>query len=255
MFEMPKTPSFRLDGKRALVSGASSGIGLACALALAEYGAEVTLMSRNKEKLNEVTSYIISQGWSGKAMPLDISDVERTIHTISKLPYFDILLNSAGQARHSAAINTTTKDFDTIIDINLRAAYFLTQSVAKGLIKAKKPGSLITISSQMAHVGGKERAVYCASKAAVEGFTRSMAIEFGKQGIRVNTICPTFILTSLTQSTFDDPEKKAWVLEKIKLGRVGEIADIMGAAVFLASDASSLVTGTSIMVDGGWTAD
>lgn len=255
MIKFPKTPSFKLNGKRALISGASSGIGMGCALALAEYGANVTLVSRNKKKLLEVDGYIKSKGWSSQVLSLDISDVEKTSRTISELPYFDILLNSAGQARHSAAVNTNKKDFDAIIDINLRAAYFLTQVVAKGLIKAKKPGSLINVSSQMAHVGGLERSVYCASKAAVEGFTKSMAIEFGKKGIRVNTICPTFIMTPLTQPTFDIPQKKAWVIEKIKLGRVGEIEDIMGAAVFLASDASSLITGTSIMVDGGWTAD
>jgi NAD(P)-dependent dehydrogenase (short-subunit alcohol dehydrogenase family) len=107
----------------------------------------------------------------------------------------------------------------------------------------------------MGHVGGRERAVYCASKFAVEGFTKAMAIEFGPARIRVNTICPTFVLTDLTRGTFDDPEKRAWVLDKIKLGRPGEVEDIMGAALYLASDASSLVTGSALMLDGGWTAD
>ncbi|MCL4134280.1 UNVERIFIED_CONTAM: hypothetical protein GTU68_026549 [Idotea baltica] len=142
-----------------------------------------------------------------------------------------------------------------VSDVNIKGAYFLTQAVAKGLIDAGKPGSLINISSQMAHVGGIDRAVYCATKHAVEGFTKSMAIEWGKLGIRVNTICPTFIRTPLTAPTFDDPEKIAWVMSKIKLDRVGEISDIMGAAVFLASDASAMVTGTSLLIDGGWTAD
>jgi NAD(P)-dependent dehydrogenase (short-subunit alcohol dehydrogenase family) len=141
------------------------------------------------------------------------------------------------------------------MDINLRGAYFLTQAVAKGMLAAGKTGSLINISSQMGHVGGLDRAVYCASKFAVEGFTKAMALEFGPAKIRVNTICPTFILTDLTRPTFDDPEKRAWVLNKIKLGRAGEVEDLMGAVVYLASDASSLVTGTAMMVDGGWTAD
>ena len=120
--------------------------------------------------------------------------------------------------------------------------------------EAGRPGSLINISSQMAKVGGIDRAVYCATKHAVEGFTKAMAIEFGPLGIRVNTICPTFILTPLTKSTFDNPERRAWIEGKIKLGRVGEVEDIMGAVAFLASDASALVTGTSLLVDGGWTA-
>ena len=123
------------------------------------------------------------------------------------------------------------------------------------MLAAGKTGSLINISSQMGHVGGLDRAVYCASKFAVEGFTKAMALEFGPAKIRVNTICPTFILTDLTRPTFDDPEKRAWVLNKIKLGRAGEVEDLMGAVVYLASDASSLVTGTAMMVDGGWTAD
>ena len=146
-------------------------------------------------------------------------------------------------------------DFDDVMNVNLRGAYFLTQSVAMGLLKASKPGSLINISSQMAHVGGLERAVYCASKFAVEGFTKAMAIELGPSKIRVNTICPTFIKTALTENTFNDPIKKDWVLDKIKLNRLGEVEDVMGAVLYLASDASTLVTGSSMMIDGGWTAD
>ena len=135
-----------------------------------------------------------------------------------------------------------------------RSAYFLTKAVAKNLILEKKKGSLINISSQMGLVGGQERAVYCASKHAVEGFTKAMAIEFGNHNIRVNTICPTFILTDMTKKTFEVPEKRKWIEEKIKIGRIGKVEDIMGAVVYLASDASSLVTGSSLLVDGGWTA-
>ena len=138
--------------------------------------------------------------------------------------------------------------------VNVRGAYFLTRSVARGLIAAGRPGSLINISSQMGHVGGIDRSVYAASKHAVEGFTKSMAIEWGPSGIRVNTICPTFIRTPLTEQTFADPKRVEWIADKIKLGRVGLVEDIMGAAVYLASDASALVTGSALMVDGGWTA-
>ena len=253
--QFPKSPSFRLDGKRALVAGASSGIGLAAAVALAEHGAEVVLAARRAEKLADIVAALRDRGWSAQAMTLDIADVEATRDALGAQDPFDIMVNSAGAARHSKAVDTTPQDFDAVMDINLRGAYFLTQAVAKGMLAAGKTGSLINISSQMGHVGGLDRAVYCASKFAVEGFTKAMALEFGPAKIRVNTICPTFILTDLTRPTFDDPEKRAWVLNKIKLGRAGEVEDLMGAVVYLASDASSLVTGTAMMVDGGWTAD
>ncbi len=255
MNQFPRTPTFDLHGKRALVTGASSGIGLACAVALAEHGAEVTLAARNRSKLAELADQMTTENWNADIMPIDVGDINATAKAVGDHGPFDILVNSAGQARHTLATDTTPEDFDAVMDINLRGAYFLTQAVAKGLLAAGLPGSLINISSQMAHVGGRERAVYCASKFAVEGFTKAMALEFGPSKIRVNTICPTFILTALTQPTFDNPEKRAWVLEKIKLGRAGEVEDIMGAVVYLASDASALVTGTSMMIDGGWTAD
>lgn len=255
MIDFPRTPSFDLSGKRALVAGASSGIGLASAVALAEHGAEVTLAARRADKLSEIADHMAAENWLARVLEMDVTDVAATAAAVAREGPFDILLNSAGLARHSKATETTPDDFDAVIDINVRGAYFLTQAVAKGLLAAEKPGSLINISSQMAHVGGLDRAVYCASKFAVEGFTKAMALEFGPQNIRINTICPTFILTPLTQATFDDPDKRAWILDKIKLGCAGEVEDIMGAVVYLASNASSLVTGTSMMVDGGWTAD
>lgn len=252
---LPSTPSFRLDGKRALVAGASSGIGLACAVALGEAGAEVTVAARRKEALETLVTEMRAAGMSAEALALNVSDVTATQDAIATHGPFDVLLNSAGLARHSPAADTTQEDFDTVSSLNIKGAYFLTQAVAKGLIAAGKPGSLINISSQMAHVGGVDRAVYAATKHAVEGFTKSMAIEWSKLGIRVNTICPTFILTALTQGTFDDPVKRVWIEDKIKLGRAGRVEDIMGAAVFLASDASALVTGSALMVDGGWNAE
>ncbi|TBX28955.1 SDR family NAD(P)-dependent oxidoreductase [Nioella sediminis] len=252
---LPRTPSFRLDGKRALVTGASSGIGLAAAVALAEAGAHVVLAARSADKLGAAVAAMQAEGMSAEALVLDVSDVAATEDAIARAEPFDVLVNSAGVARHSPALDTTEGDFDLAMGLNLRGAYFLTRAVAERLIASGRPGSLINISSQMAHVGGIDRAVYCASKHAVEGFTKSMAIEWGPRQIRVNTICPTFILTPLTQSTFDNPERAAWIREKIKLGRPGEVEDIMGAVVFLASEASALVTGSALMVDGGWTAD
>ena len=255
MIKLPKTPSMRLDGMKALITGASSGIGLGCAVALAEAGSHVVLSARNIGGLNDIVDAIQSKGLSAKAMMLDVTNTNSIRESIENQDPFDILVNSAGLGRHSPSKDTLVEDFDDVMNVNLRGAYFVTQAVAKGLIKAKKPGSLINISSQMGHVGGVDRAVYSASKHAVEGFTKAMAIEWGPHQIRVNTICPTFIRTPLTQSTFDNPERRKWIEDKIKLGRIGEVEDIMGAVVFLASDASSLITGSALMIDGGWTAD
>ncbi len=251
---LPRTPSFSLAGKRALVVGASSGIGLACAAALGEAGAAVTIAARRAEPLENVAKQMRAADMLVDTLVMDVADVDSCASSVREAGPFDILVNSAGIARHAPATETTHDDFDTVANINIRGAYFLTQAVAKGLIAANKPGSLINISSQMAHVGGIDRAVYAATKHAVEGFTKSMAIEWGAHGIRVNTICPTFILTPLTKTTFDNPERRAWIEQKIKLGRVGEVEDIMGAVQFLASDASALVTGTALVIDGGWTA-
>ncbi len=255
MIKLPQTPGFDLTGKRALVTGGSSGIGLACGAAMAQAGADVLIASRNLDKVNEVVEAINADGGRASGVSLDVADASATEALVDREGPFDILINSAGLARHSPALETSVDDFDAVMNLNLRGAYFLTRSVARGLIEAGKSGSLINISSQMGSVGGIDRAVYCASKHAVEGFTKAMAIEWGPQQIRVNTICPTFIRTPLTEQTFSNPERVRWIEEKIKLGRIGEMEDIMGAAVYLASDASSLVTGTSILVDGGWTAE
>jgi NAD(P)-dependent dehydrogenase (short-subunit alcohol dehydrogenase family) len=252
---LPTTPSFRLDGKRALVAGGSSGIGLAAAVALAEAGADVTLAARNAGKLATVVAEMTAAGMQASALALDVADVAATETAVAAHGPFDILVNSAGLAIHSPALETTEADFDAVSNINLKGAYFLTRAVAKGLIAAGKPGSLINITSQMALVGGIDRAVYCATKHAVEGFTKAMAIEWGKQGIRVNTLGPTFVRTPLTEQTFSNPERVAWIMDKIKLGRVGEVTDLMGPVVYLASDASGLMTGAHLSIDGGWTAD
>jgi NAD(P)-dependent dehydrogenase (short-subunit alcohol dehydrogenase family) len=196
-----------------------------------------------------------AEGFAAQSLSLDITDLNACAAAIAAHGPFDVLVNSAGLARHSPAQATTPADYDAAMALNVRAAYFLAQSVAKGLIAAKKPGSIITVSSQMGHVGGIDRAVYAASKHAVEGMTKSFAIEWGPHGIRVNTLCPTFICTPLAEPTLQNPERLKWILSKIKLGRVGEVTDIMGAIAFLASDASALITGTALMVDGGWTAD
>lgn len=251
---LPQTPSFRLDGKTALVAGASSGIGFGCAVALAQAGAHVLCAARSTDKLGEAVSAINAKGWSAEALTLDLADVPATSAAISALATLDIFVNSAGLARHAAAMDTSEEDFEVVSNLNWKAAHFSAREAARKMIAGGKGGSIVTISSQMGHVGGIDRSVYSASKHAIEGMTKSMAIEWGPERIRVNTICPTFVRTPLTESTFANQERVDWITSKIKLGRVGEVEDIMGATVFLASDASALITGTSILVDGGWTA-
>ncbi|QXT39222.1 SDR family NAD(P)-dependent oxidoreductase [Gymnodinialimonas ceratoperidinii] len=248
---LPRTPSFSLAGKRAFVTGGSRGIGLGCAVALAEAGAHVVIAARGQDAVAEAVSLMSDAGFSAEGVALDITDLDAVRDAVAGIGRLDILCNSAGMARHGAATETTAEDFDAVNNVNVRAAYFLAQAAAKAMTEG---GSIIQVSSQMGHVGGIDRAVYCGTKHAVEGFTKAMAIEWGPKNIRVNTLCPTFIRTPLTAATFADPEKRAWIESKIKLPRVAEVEDIMGAVLFLASDASAMVTGTSILVDGGWTA-
>ena len=255
MTPLPRTPSFRLDGKRALVSGASSGIGLACAAALAQAGASVTLVARGVAALDDLATALRAEGAEVETLALDITDIAATEAAVAAHGPFDVLVNSAGLARHAPAVQTTPADYDAVTNLNVRAAYFLTRAVARGLIAAGRPGSLINVSSQMGMVGGPDRAVYAATKHALEGMTKAMAIEWGPHGIRVNTLCPTFIRTPLGEQTLSIPERRAWILSKIKLGRVGEVEDLMGPVVFLASEASALMTGTHLLIDGGWTAE
>jgi 2-deoxy-D-gluconate 3-dehydrogenase len=250
---LPRTPSFDLSGKRALVAGGATGIGMGCSMALAEAGAEVAIASRRADMVEAAAEALRGEGFLATGLAMDLTDVE-AVRAAFETP-FDIVVNSAGFAKHSKAVDTKPEDFDAVMGINVRGAYFLSTAAGKALIEAGKPGSIIHISSQMGHVGGLERAVYCASKHAVEGMVKSMAIEWGKQNIRINTICPTFIKTPLTEQTFSRPELVEWVLSKIKLPRIGEVEDIMGAVLFLASDASAMVTGTSMLIDGGWTAE
>ena len=255
MIALPQPPSFRLDGRRALVVGASSGIGLGCAVALADAGAHVVMAARSQDTLVTAVAAVRDAGWSAEAMALDVTDSDHLQLYAREQEPFDVVVNSAGLAKHSPALNTKVADYEAVMAANVRGAYFLATATADRMVAAGQGGSIITVSSQMGHVGGIDRAVYCASKHAVEGFTKAMAIEWGPHGIRINTICPTFVRTPLTEPTFADPDRVKWIEEKIKIGRVGEIEDIMGAVVFLASSASQLVTGSALMVDGGWTAD
>ena len=251
--ELPRTPSFRLDGRRALITGGGRGIGLAAAAALAEAGAHVTLTARTSSEIEEAAETIRSDGGSADAIVLDMLDTAAVRNVVETTDPFDILINNAGTNRPKTMLETTEDDFDAVLDLNLRAAYFVAQAVTDKMLAAKIPGSVINISSQMGHVGGPLRTVYCSSKWAIEGLTKSLAMELGSHGIRVNSIAPTFIETPLAKEMLKDPAFREAVLSKIKLGRTGQVEDLMGAIVFLASDAAAMITGASLLVDGGWT--
>lgn len=246
---------FSLEGKRALVTGASKGIGFGVAKGLAEQGAEVWMVSRNLEELEKAANQIRFSGGIAHTTRIDLLDEMTVRDFVSDSPLFDVLVNNAGMNIPRAFLEVSEDDFDAIFDLNLRAPYFLAQAIAKKIMDHDRSGSIINLSSQMGHVGAVDRTVYCGSKHAMEGWTKAMAIEFGPHNIRVNTVCPTFIETPMTLPFFQDPMFQKQVLSKIKLGRVGKIEDVVGAVVFLASEASSLITGSALMVDGGWTAE
>ena len=250
---LPTTPSFRLDGKRALVTGAGRGLGAACAAALAQAGAHVVLAARSLPELEVVAAEITATGGSAECLPLDVSELPSLEEKLAGS--YDILLNNAGTNRPKPFTEVTVEDYDAVLDLNLRSAFFVAQAVAKGMIAAGNGGSIIQMSSQMGHVGGPKRSLYCASKWGIEGLSKAMALDLAPHGIRVNTIAPTFIETPMTRPYFEDHAFLSSVLAKIKLGRLGRPEDLMGAVVFLASEASALMTGTSMIIDGGWTAD
>lgn len=252
---LPRTPSFRLDGRRALVTGAGGGIGLAAAAALAEAGAAVTLVARTAETVEAGAVTIRDAGGLADAAVLDVTDLPRLAGFFDERPAFHVLVNNAGTNRPMPMTEVTEGDYDAVLDLNVKAAFFVAQGFAKSLVRAAEPGSMIHIGSQMGHVGGPNRSLYCASKWALEGMSKALALDLAANGIRSNTIAPTFIETPLTRPFFEDPVFRASVLQKIKLGRLGRVEDLMGAIVYLASNASALVTGTSLVVDGGWTAD
>jgi NAD(P)-dependent dehydrogenase (short-subunit alcohol dehydrogenase family) len=246
---------FRLDGKVALVTGAGRGLGRGIALALAAAGAEVVLNSRTPAELDAVAAEIAAAGGTGRALPFDVTDQPTASAAIAELGRLDIMVNNAGVNRPQPFLEVDEATLDRLIALNVRALFLNAQAAARRMIEAGNGGVIINMSSQMGHVGSElNRTVYVMTKHAVEGLTKAMAAELAPKGVRVVSIAPTFIMTPLTQPFFDDPTFKKWTLDRIPLGRLGTVDEVAQAVVFLASPAAGLVTGSSLLVDGGWTA-
>ncbi len=238
-----------LHGKTALVTGAGKGIGRECALRLAQCGAKVIAVARTREDLESLRSQA-----DGIQMLVADASSEAFLQQLAELGSIDILVNNLGTNTPQDFVDVDTQVLDNMLNLNVRAVFLTTQQVVRGMLDHDISGSIINISSQMGHVGSPRRTVYCATKHALEGFSKALAVELAPQGIRVNSVAPTFITTPLTEPMLANKDFADFVLQRIPMGKVGQTADVANAVVYLASDASALITGTSLRVDGGWTA-
>ena len=249
---------FRLDGRTALVTGAGRGIGAAAARGLAAAGAEVIVMSRSGPELDAMVGEIEAAGGRAHARVCDVCDSGALRSAIGGFKQLDILVNNAGFNIPEPFVEVSEAHLDQLLDLNVRAAFLAAQFSVHKMLEAPdrkaRGGAVIHISSQMGHVGSPRRTVYCMSKHALEGLNKAMAVELAPHNIRVNAIGPTFVETPLTETFFANAQFRDWVVERIPLGRIGRMEEVVGAIVFLASPAASLITGASLLVDGGWTA-
>jgi NAD(P)-dependent dehydrogenase (short-subunit alcohol dehydrogenase family) len=245
---------FDLSGLTALVAGAGRGLGRGCALALAKAGAEVVCAARTERELVELVAEIGAAGGKASVLVLDVTDRAATRTAIAALPRLDILLANAGSNRPKPYLEVPDEDLDFLLDLNLAAMFVLGQAAARKMLAGGRGGAIIHMTSQMGRVGGPNRSVYCATKWGLEGLVRASAIELAPHGIRVNAVAPTFVDTPLTKPFFADPAFRAWVMERLPIGRLATVAEVAAAVVYLASPAAASVTGISLAVDGGWTA-
>ena len=245
---------FRLDGRFALVTGASKGLGFACARRLAQSGCKVLLVGRTAKSLDDARLLLSAEGLSVETAVCDVCDLDGFAALVDGLERLDILVNNAGGNRPGPFLDVTREDFDRIIELNVRSLFFASQSALRKMILLGIKGAIVNMSSQMGHVGSPNRTVYCTSKHAVEGLTKALAIEAAPFGIRVNTVAPTFVRTFMTEKFFENEQFSEFVHSRIPLGRCATPEDVADAVLYLVSDAASSVTGTSLRVDGGWTA-
>jgi NAD(P)-dependent dehydrogenase (short-subunit alcohol dehydrogenase family) len=253
------TDRFRLDGRTALVTGAGRGIGRACAIALAQAGAEVWLIARTRDEIEQASAEIRAAGGKAHAMACDVLSSAEVKKVVRAMPLLDVLVNNAGSNIPEPFVEVSEAHLDRLLDLNVRAAFLVAQAAAKKMLEAperrQRGGAILHMSSQMGHVGAVNRTVYCMTKHALEGLTKAMALELAPHGIRVVSIAPTFVETPLyNQLAAAKPGFAQWVKERIPAGGVGRPEDVASAVVFAASPAAALVTGTSLLVDGGWTA-
>ena len=250
--------NYNLKNKTAVVTGAGKGLGRACAIALAEAGANLIIISRTKKDLDKVSKKVKKLRIKCKSYVCDITNFNEIKGIINKQAKIDILVNNAGNNIPQHFTKVKTKDMEHLVKINTMATFNLAQLCALKMIKSKNRkkigGAIVNMSSQMGHVGGPIRSVYNMTKFGLEGLTKGMSIDLARYNIRVNTVCPTFVVTPMTKEFLKSKKFKREVLGNIPLGRFAELSDIATATVFLASDAASMITGTSLLVDGGWTA-
>lgn len=241
-----------LAGKTALVTGASSGIGAAVSRRLAADGADLVLLARDPGRLAAVATETGTP--EARTLRHDLVESDDLIPALADLPPIDIVVHAAGVARHAPFMDVTPEDFDLTLAVNVRAAFFLTQALVRRCLDEGRPCTVISISSQMGHVGGPDRTVYCTSKHAIEGFSKALAVELGHRGIRSVTVCPTFVDTPLARQTLDDPVGRAWIEGSIPAGRLVKPEEVAAAVAYLARDEATMVNGSSLIIDGGWTA-
>jgi NAD(P)-dependent dehydrogenase (short-subunit alcohol dehydrogenase family) len=250
-------PTFRVDGQVALVTGAARGLGRAIALALADAGADVALGLRDPASGTELADEIGALGRRALRLPMDVADVDQVRaaveRTAGELGALDILVNNAGIAPGNPAEDVTREDFDATVAVNLRGTFFASQAAGRQMIR-QGGGRIVSLSSQAGFAALPGESVYCMTKAAISHLTKCLAVEWGRHGVNVNAVAPTFIATPGTEEALANPEFRADVVERIALHRIGAPSDVTGAVLFLASPAASLVTGETILVDGGWTA-
>jgi NAD(P)-dependent dehydrogenase (short-subunit alcohol dehydrogenase family) len=243
-----------LEGRRGVVTGAGGGIGAGCAAALAEAGAELVLVGRSLERLAGAAAAVEAAGSAADCRECDVTDAAAVAAMFASLGAVDVVVNCAGANIPEPFVDVTEEHLDSLVALNLKGVFLVTQAAVRAMLAGGRPGSVINISSQMGHVGDANRSVYCATKHAVEGLTKALAVELAPAGIRVNSVAPTFVETPMTAPFFADHAFRESVEARIPLGRIGTVDDVVGAVVFLASPAAGLITGTSLVVDGGWTA-
>lgn len=242
-----------LEGRVAVVTGAGRGLGLGCAMALAGAGAEAILVSRTEAEIESAAAEIVKNGGKASYRVCDVTDPEQVAEAFGSLERIDVLVNNAGTNIPEPFLQVSQKNLDLVLNLNVRSMFIVAQAAAAKMVE-QGAGSIIQMSSQMGHVGSPNRTVYCMTKHAIEGLTKAMAVELAPKGVRVNSIAPTFIETPMAKKFFENKDFLDWTLAQIPLGHLGRIEDVMGAVVFMASDASALMTGTSLVLDGGWTA-